>query len=85
LFLSPKPYPHKCAEAGARTRDLPVTDGRLYRCTRPALLFYQKEKGKKIEMMVKAYKYHFSVSKLLSKNPTAISTIIVDQGTTLIL
>ena len=38
LFLSPKPYPHKCAEAGARTRDLPVTDGRLYRCTRPALL-----------------------------------------------
>ena len=24
LFLSPKPYPHKCAEAGARTRDLPV-------------------------------------------------------------
>ena len=27
LFLSPKPYPHKCAEAGARTRDLPVTDG----------------------------------------------------------
>jgi len=39
LSLSPKPYPHKCAEAGARTRDLPVTDGRLYRCTRPALLF----------------------------------------------
>ena len=38
LSLSPKPYPHKCAEAGARTRDLPVTDGRLYRCTRPALL-----------------------------------------------
>ena len=31
LSLSPKPYPHKCAEAGARTRDLPVTDGRLYR------------------------------------------------------
>ena len=30
LFLSSKPYPHKCAEAGARTRDLPVTDGRLY-------------------------------------------------------
>ena len=29
LFLSPKSYPHKCAEAGARTRDLPVTDGRL--------------------------------------------------------
>jgi len=26
LSLSPKPYPHKCAEAGARTRDLPVTD-----------------------------------------------------------
>ena len=25
LFLRPKPYPHKCAEAGARTRDLPVT------------------------------------------------------------
>ena len=39
LFLSPKPYPHKCVEAGARTRDLPVTNGRLYRCTRPALLF----------------------------------------------
>jgi len=38
LFLSPKPYPHKCAEARARTRDLPVTDGRLYRCTRPALM-----------------------------------------------
>ena len=37
LSLSPKPYPHKCAEAVARTRDLPVTDGRLYRCTRPAL------------------------------------------------
>ena len=37
LFLSPKPYPHKCVEAGARTRDVPVTDGRLYRCTRPAL------------------------------------------------
>jgi len=37
LFLSLKPYPHKCAEAEARTRDLPVTDGRLYRCTRPAL------------------------------------------------
>ena len=37
LFLSPKPYPHKCVEAGARTRDLPVTYGRLYRCTRPAL------------------------------------------------
>jgi len=37
LFLSLKPYLHKCAEAGARTRDLPVTDGRLYRCTRPAL------------------------------------------------
>jgi len=37
LFLSPKPYPHKCAEAGAQTRDLLVTDGRLYRCTRPAL------------------------------------------------
>ena len=37
LSLSPKPYPHKCEEAGARTRDLPVTDGRLYRCTRPAL------------------------------------------------
>jgi len=36
LSLSPKPYPHKCVEAGARTRDLPVTDGRLYRCTRPA-------------------------------------------------
>jgi len=44
-----------------------------------------KRERKKIEMMVKAYKYHFSVSKLLSKNPTAISTIIVDQGTTLIL
>ena len=28
-FLSPKPYPHKCAETGARTRDLPITDGRL--------------------------------------------------------
>jgi len=38
LSLSPKPYPHKCAEAGARTRDLPVTDGKLYRCTRPALI-----------------------------------------------
>jgi len=38
LFLSLKPYPHKCAEAGARTRDLPVIDSRLYRCTRPALL-----------------------------------------------
>jgi len=25
LSLSPKPYPHKCAEAGARTRGLPVT------------------------------------------------------------
>ena len=37
LFLSPEPYPHKCAEAGTRTRDLLVTDGRLYRCTRPAL------------------------------------------------
>jgi len=37
LSLSPKPNPHKCAEAGARTRGLPVTDGRLYRCTRPAL------------------------------------------------
>jgi len=37
LFLSPKPYSHKCAEAGTRTRDLPVTYGRLYRCTRPAL------------------------------------------------
>ena len=36
LSLNPKPYPHKCAEAGARTRDLLVTDGRLYRCTRPA-------------------------------------------------
>jgi len=35
LSLSPKPYPHKCAEAGAGTRDLPVTDDRLYRCTRP--------------------------------------------------
>jgi len=34
---SAKSYPHKYAEAGARTRDLPVTDGRLYRCTRPAL------------------------------------------------
>jgi len=45
----------------------------------------KRERKKKIEMMVKAYKYHFSVSKLLSKNPTAISTIIVDQGTTLIL
>jgi len=43
-----------------------------------------KRERKKIEMMVKAYKYHFSVSKLLSKNPTAISTIIVDQGATLI-
>jgi len=40
LSLSPKPYPHKCAETGARTRDLPVTDGRLYRCTRPALLMH---------------------------------------------
>jgi len=40
LFLSPKSYPHKCAEAGARTRDLPVTDGRLYCCTRPALLSF---------------------------------------------
>jgi len=38
LSLIPKPYPHKCAEAVARTQDLPVTDGRLYRCTRPALL-----------------------------------------------
>ena len=38
LSLSLKPYPHKCVEAGARTRDLPVTDGRLYRWTRPALL-----------------------------------------------
>ena len=37
LFLSPKPYPHKCAEAVAQTRDIPVIDGRLYRCTRPAL------------------------------------------------
>jgi len=34
LFLSPKPYPHKYAEAGARTRELPVTDDRLYRCTK---------------------------------------------------
>ena len=42
LFLSPKPYAHKCAEAGARTRELPVTDGRLYRCTRPALLKHHK-------------------------------------------
>jgi len=38
LSLRPKPYLHKYAEAGARTRDLPVTDGRLYRCTRLALL-----------------------------------------------
>ena len=30
LFLNPKLYPHKCAEAGARTRDLPVTDGSGY-------------------------------------------------------
>jgi len=44
LSLSPKPYPHKCAEAGARTRDLPVTDGRLYRCTRPALLDIEFDK-----------------------------------------
>ena len=29
LFLSPKPYPHKCAEAEARTRDLPVTNAFL--------------------------------------------------------
>jgi hypothetical protein len=41
LSLSPKPYPHKCAEVEARTRDLPVTDGRLYRCTRPVLLNMQ--------------------------------------------
>ena len=27
LSLSPKPYPHKCAETGARTRNLPVIDG----------------------------------------------------------
>ena len=37
LSLRLNPYPHKCVEVGARTRDLPVTDGRLYRCTRPAL------------------------------------------------
>jgi len=49
LSLSLKPYPHKCAEAGARTRDLPVTDGRLYRCTRPALLsIYRWNRGLKI-------------------------------------
>jgi len=48
LFLRPKPYPHKCAEAGARTRDLPVTDGRLYRCNRPALLNVGAYQGGKI-------------------------------------
>jgi len=37
IVLSTKPFPHKCAESGARTRDLPIIDGRLYRCTRPAL------------------------------------------------
>jgi len=40
FFLSTKPYPHKCVEAGAWTRDLPVTDGRLYRCNN---LIYQWE------------------------------------------
>ena len=45
LSLSPKPYPHKRAEAGARTRDLPVTDGRLYRCTKPALQFTIRIQG----------------------------------------
>ena len=46
LFLSPKPYPHKCVEAGARTRDLLVTDGRLYRCTRPIeIILTIKEKS----------------------------------------
>jgi len=37
LFLSPQPFPQKSGGGGARTRDLSVTDGRLYRCTRPAL------------------------------------------------
>jgi len=58
LFLSPKPYPHKCAEAGARTRDLPVTDGRLYRCTRPALLvseYLRRKKEKLIKACPKTY------------------------------
>jgi len=48
LSLSPKPYPHKCTEAGARTRDLPITDGRLYRCTRPALLGFIIWKRRKL-------------------------------------
>ena len=47
LSLRPKPYLHKYAEAGARTRDLPVTDGRLYRCTRPALLGATKKRKTK--------------------------------------
>jgi len=42
VVLSTKPFPHKCAKAGARTQDLPVTDGRLYRCTRPTLLAMSK-------------------------------------------
>ena len=40
LFFKPQALPTQCAKAGARTRDLPVTDGRLYRCTRPALHKY---------------------------------------------
>jgi len=42
LSLSLKPYPHKCAETGARTRDLPVTDGRLYNSQATVAIFFSK-------------------------------------------
>ena len=37
VVLRTKPFLHKCAEVGARTRGLLVIDGSLYSCTRPAL------------------------------------------------
>jgi hypothetical protein len=48
--------PAQYAEAGARTRDLPVTDGRLYRCTRPALLKTTSEKETKEKQKLKNQK-----------------------------
>ena len=52
VVLRTKPFLHKCAEVGARTRSLLVTDGSLYSCTRPALhnsLYHLSTKIEQVE------------------------------------
>jgi len=89
VVLSAKSYPHKYAEAGARTRDLPVTDGRLYHCTRPALptdKLFGKKKSSDSYMYTTILARHFPplllqpMGTMVIQNLSCFPTLLESNG-----